>query len=122
MFSRNPFRGQARSLADAPPPPIQTTTPRAKSDPGVAAVRFEVRIKDKMERRDAKFNTSQPLSDLYDYLEREVFESVTDLQITQAFPRAVIPRDAERNLASMSIRGQVLLQVGFKDAQLRKQT
>jgi hypothetical protein len=119
MFKKNPFRGTPRNLGDAPPPPIQTTTPRPKTDPTLATVKFEFQIKGKVERRDAKFNTAQSLSELYDYLENEVFQSVTDLEITQTVPRTVLPRDAEKNLASMNIRGQVLLQVTFKDARLR---
>jgi hypothetical protein len=119
MFEKSAFRGKPRSLADAPPPPVSTTSLWPRADPKLASVRFEFRIKDKLERHDAKFNTSQSLSELYAYLENGVFQSVTDLEIIQSYPRAVIPRDADQNLASMNVKGQVLLQVTFRDAKLR---
>jgi hypothetical protein len=84
----------------------------------VANVKFEFRIKDKIQRRDAQFAISQSLAELYEWLEANVFATVDGLEVIQAFPRAVIPRDTSRALASMQIKGQVLLQVNFTRATL----
>jgi hypothetical protein len=117
MFKKK-FAGQGRTIGDGPKPPPAPTV-RPKADLSVANVKFEFRFRDTVHRRDAQFQISQSLAELYNWLEANVFATVDGLEVVQAFPRAVIPRDPSRALASMQIKGQVLLQVNFTRAVLR---
>ena len=119
MFSKKPFKGTARTLSDQQIKPAVAPAPAKKTDPGIVNVKFELRIGGQVKRIDSKFATQQKLSSLYVYLENEVFEQVSKLEIVQAFPRAIIPNDDTKSLAAMGLKRQVLLQVNFESGKLR---
>jgi hypothetical protein len=112
------FSGPSRSLIHhASKPPVQTTRPR--KDPHFAEVKFEIRMNGQVDRKDGQFAISQPLADLYSYLEQEVFDMVDGLEIFQPYPRQLIPRAYEKALASMKIEGTVLLHVTCRSGRFR---
>jgi hypothetical protein len=117
-FLKKNFSGPGRSLGEAPAKPA-APPPRVQKDPHAAEVKFEIRLDGKVERKDGKFTISQPLADLYTYLEQEIFQTVEGLEIFQPYPRALIPRDTEKALASMQIKGTVLLQVTCKSGKYK---
>lgn len=107
------FSGPSRTLSDkkveAPKP-----APKQKSDPNILSAKFEFQIDGKTQRVDSKFAIAQKAIDLYTFLEEDVFLNPEGLEIIQSFPKLVIPRDENKTLGSLKLRGQVLLQVHFK--------
>lgn len=93
--------------------------PKSKPPPTTANIKFNILVKKQIYTVEAKFATSEPLENLYTYLEKEVFSSVSNLEIRNSYPQTVIPRDPNKPLASLKLRGQVMLQVSASDAKLK---
>ena len=112
-MSKKAFSGPSKTLSDqkieAPKP-----APKPKSDPNVLCAKFEFQIDGKTKRVDSKFAIAQKAIDLYTFLEEDVFLNPEGLEILQSYPKLVIPRDENKTLGSLKLRGQVLLQVHFK--------
>lgn len=87
--------------------------------PTSANIRFNVLVKKQIYTVEAKFATSEPLENLYTYLEKEVFSSVSNLEIRNSYPQVVLPRDPNKTLASQKLYGQIMLQVSASDAKLK---
>ena len=94
--------------------------PKSKPPPNTASIRFTIPIGKEITTVDARFQTSESLQALYDYLEKDVFQSVDSLEIRQTFPTTVIPREPNRTLASLKLHGQVMLQVNAVNPVLKK--
>lgn len=85
--------------------------PAARQQPLIANVKFVIQHGGKIINTEAKFQTCEKLSALYEFLEKDVFESVEKFEIRQTFPATVIPRDDSKALAAMKICGSVMLNV-----------
>lgn len=119
-MKKSPFSGQSRTLSDKKVEPAKPA-PKPKSDPNVLTAKFEFQINGKTQRVDSKFAIGQKAIDLYTFLEEDIFLNPEGLEIIQSYPKMVIPRDENKTLSSLKLRGQVLLQVHFKSTpQLRR--
>ena len=92
---------------------------KSKAPPTSANIKFNILVKKQIYTVEAKFATNEPLEHLYTYLEKEVFSSVSNLEIRNSYPQTVIPRDPNKPLASLKLHGQVMLQVSASDAKLK---
>lgn len=98
-----------------------TSKGASRAQPLTANVKFNISSKGPTCFAEAKFATSEKLSALYTFLDTEVFSHVGQYEIIQPYPRAVIPRDDEKTLASQKICGHVMFQVIVKgDAKFRQ--
>ena len=107
-------RVQPKTFADA--------RPAARQQPLTANVKFVVQLPKRVVNVEAKFQTSEKVSALHEFLETHVFDGQCEFEIRQAFPAMVIPRDTEKALAAMKIAGSVMFTVMVKgDVKIKEQ-
>ena len=106
----------------AQPKTFANARPAARQQPLTANVKFVIQVPGRVVSVEGKFRTSEKLNALHEFLEEHVFDGPCEFELRQAFPAAVVPRDAEKTLAQMKIAGSVMINVGVKgDVKIKEQ-
>lgn len=81
-----------------------------KATPLVAKIKFDIRANKTIFSIEAQFATKETIDDVYEFLEKEIFEECEKIEIFNTFPRQLIPKDG-KTLAQLKITGSVMLAV-----------
>ncbi|KAH0795682.1 hypothetical protein GPJ56_000561 [Histomonas meleagridis] len=110
-MSRSDVKGLRVGANVAPKTFASVNAKQTRAPSLIANIRFQIQDGNNIRKIEAKFQTSEKLSALYEFLEKEVFDSVGSFEIRKMFPNQLIPRDNAKTLASQKLSGQVMVNV-----------